>query len=546
MIFTAAELSRVDCANAIFDQIVALSRRRIWSRLQPAPREIPIGLSGKTHQHLYKEILKVVGALEQQMIHDIQDFREIIAQLKVLSEHCRLLQNCSRNSNDELLLLGEIVTQSHNISVNGGKSSLESHVVDKRFVFQDARWMCCIRQLDKIGRYRGFCESAAEDSRRYPEMFKHIELHTLNPYKPARSLITGGQAARSHLHVHAEMQILAFYGLKSNAKLPKPRVIGVSRAACYLCNLFVQRHEGFFVTKTHGRLFDAWNFPDLAETDPTQQDIYRETIARMDSNMRNALVRELRNPSRRQNPIGSWPALPLPTISSPVASTILSQVPEEAENGFIETAFPDSHSSLTAKQNTTPPIPTIPPLNAPSEDPDPGIESITQVPPPDSPPPSPFSSNPSPQPSHFSLATIGPARSNHPPAPIPSPIPPSPSPPTTSPRLPPSSLPLLSPTLPTTHTITPTSPFHTRIANISTTFEIEPNAKGTVTIDDTTNHSHSTDNERISATAQPIDVMQMEAGTGLVFERAGGVDGVVLDLKFGGRGRRVELKWVEG
>lgn len=60
--------------------------------------------------------------------------------------------------------------------------------------------------------------------------------------------------------VHAEIQLLAYHEL--NPGQPKPRVIGSSKDACYLCNLFVNLHGQFQVLRSHGRIYDRWLLPD--------------------------------------------------------------------------------------------------------------------------------------------------------------------------------------------------------------------------------------------------------------------------------------------
>lgn len=59
--------------------------------------------------------------------------------------------------------------------------------------------------------------------------------------------------------VHAEVQILLFY--EQTPQMFRPRIIGSSKSACYLCNLFIQSHGQFQVSRSHGRLYDRWILP---------------------------------------------------------------------------------------------------------------------------------------------------------------------------------------------------------------------------------------------------------------------------------------------
>ena len=62
--------------------------------------------------------------------------------------------------------------------------------------------------------------------------------------------------------VHAEVQLFLFY--EQQPRVSRPRIIGSSKSACYLCDLFIQLHGEFSVPRTHGRLYDRWMLPDHA------------------------------------------------------------------------------------------------------------------------------------------------------------------------------------------------------------------------------------------------------------------------------------------
>lgn len=66
--------------------------------------------------------------------------------------------------------------------------------------------------------------------------------------------------------VHAEIQLLLFYEGKPH--VPRPRIIGSSKSACYLCDLFIQVHGEFGTPRTHGRLYDRWMLPEQSISQP--------------------------------------------------------------------------------------------------------------------------------------------------------------------------------------------------------------------------------------------------------------------------------------
>jgi len=69
--------------------------------------------------------------------------------------------------------------------------------------------------------------------------------------------------------IHAEIQLLFFYEI--HPRILRPRVICSSKSACYLCNLFIQIHNQFFMHRTHGRLYDKWILPDWLDAIPTDR-----------------------------------------------------------------------------------------------------------------------------------------------------------------------------------------------------------------------------------------------------------------------------------
>lgn len=328
---------------------MAANQRRIWSRLQPAPQDIPIGLAGKTHKPLHEEISDLCDELERQSSNIYKGSPLIVQQLRTVQEVIQRVSDYPLNSDMMIPLLKEVVLACHDVCTLDVPSSLEGYVQDHGFVTRENKYLLCIRQIDKLGRYWGLCKSTTLDSKRYPQLFENMKLYTLCPFKAATSLITAGRGQRAYLHVHAEMQILAFYGLKSSVQVPKPRVIGVSRAACYLCNLFIQKHGEFYVTKTHGWLFDAWNFPDLAATDTHQQSVYRQTLMKMDQEIQKELTKQYHNHVKRQKPMGSRLALPFPSTNSPVPSTTISTLPEANEIEPILLASPSTGASQVSE-----------------------------------------------------------------------------------------------------------------------------------------------------------------------------------------------------
>ena len=92
--------------------------------------------------------------------------------------------------------------------------------------------------------------------------------HLLNAYG-SQSLLAARMKFQSRMSncpvpwkVHAEIQLLLFY--EQQPRGSRPRIIGSSKSACYLCDLFIQTHGEFRVPRTHGRLYDRWILPEHA------------------------------------------------------------------------------------------------------------------------------------------------------------------------------------------------------------------------------------------------------------------------------------------
>ena len=154
-----------------------------------------------------------------------------------------------------------------------------------------------VRTADKLGRYWKCCERLARmaSSKRYKQCFDDIKVVSLNPFEPRIVL-------RSERHIHAEIQIITYFTL--NSTVPKPRVIGISKATCYLCNLFLAHFPEYLVSATHGAIFEHWSIPDLDAYTTADRLKLRTIIAAMNR----ALIQQARNNHRFEAPAqsGIW------------------------------------------------------------------------------------------------------------------------------------------------------------------------------------------------------------------------------------------------
>ena len=113
-------------------------------------------------------------------------------------------------------------------------------------------------------------------------------------YNPARISLaesffaTRVSGSNAQWKVHAEIQILLFY--EQNPDLLRPRLIGSSKSACYLCDLFIHQHQVFQVSRSHGRLYDRWVLPRQV-LDPSPDNFYlRSVVDSFNATLENKIV----------------------------------------------------------------------------------------------------------------------------------------------------------------------------------------------------------------------------------------------------------------
>ncbi|KAL9638735.1 MAG: hypothetical protein Q9164_001371 [Protoblastenia rupestris] len=129
-------------------------------------------------------------------------------------------------------------------------------------------------------------------------------------------------------YVHAEIRLLAFYAVHSELDLKAPRVLGVSRSACYLCNLFIRRHGQFFISRTHGRLYDQWTVPDVFDCQLYQPQClkFRQVLKEVNDELLRILPIEQQR-ARNRNRGRPWP---IESDTSLLAGLSRSPLPSDA------------------------------------------------------------------------------------------------------------------------------------------------------------------------------------------------------------------------
>jgi hypothetical protein len=272
--------------------------------------------------------------------------------LEDLCGTCQRVDDHDKNTEGEMECLKDVVRQSYDLCTSGGTRTIEETLSGHGFERKIAGDNKYIRQANKIGRYWGLCEFMAEASRKYGDLFGNMSLQPLPSYMDIKSPISfkGGEVS---CHVHAEIQLLIFYGKDPSLAASTPRILGVSKAACYLCDLFIHDHGQFFITKTHGRLHDQWTVPDLAEFSQHERADYRRILVAVNKQLETTIVNLRTSRPNRQYPLGSWLSLPNAFPMSPAMSNAATVISENSKHTSVTPRFP---SGASTPRQAPPPV----------------------------------------------------------------------------------------------------------------------------------------------------------------------------------------------
>lgn len=365
LICPALELLPKPCAEEVFEHVIVLSQKRLHARLQSRRWIRPKYMSKTQRKPLYQELRKLSQELFKRPPFTRMDISPLVNKLKGLCDSFEVVDSEWENTEQGVQILKDIVRKSYEFCTSGGTCTLEETVhnlgLNPSLLRADKR----IQQVNKIGRYWGLCVYMAKRSKEYGQLFKNLNLQTLQPYQSIKSSISFFPGKRVSCFVHAEIQLVTFYGLNANAATKSPRVLGVSKSACYLCSLFVLIQGHYFITKTHGHLYDLWNVPDLASYEPNQLADYRRVLSDMNKKIKKDLARQKRSGYSRKLPLTSSVDLPKGQILSPLHSGVGTLISNGSSNPDYDLTLPPIRSLVlpTEQQDSSIPLAESPMLN---------------------------------------------------------------------------------------------------------------------------------------------------------------------------------------
>lgn len=305
--------SEAETVENVFTKIVRLNRLRIYQRVRKAVGHPPIFREkGRTRTNpddkLWKAFTRMLKSHTKGSVQRLTEQghelvrRGLALNIKLLAVLESLsVDEIEHGSDDALQQLANISKDCFNLTTDGGRVSFKVLLVECGL---DARlWLRSkyIGEVDKIGAYSRMALSLLKIhrhiSRRRPQNLPPItlEIEGVRPYVSVTKE-PSIQGRPMSCYVHAEVQLITHLAQQepraANASSPaqytrlrQPRFIGASKNACFLCFLFLSCYGGPKSPATHGRLYDQWTVPDLAEYTPDQAEHLRHAIQLMHTTM---------------------------------------------------------------------------------------------------------------------------------------------------------------------------------------------------------------------------------------------------------------------
>lgn len=181
------------------------------------------------------------------------------------------------------LVLESVIMKCADMATTGNLRSVEEHL---RTIGLSAslREIPDICQVDKLARYLFLCKDLIRLARKpeYRLLFSNIDVITLDAYPGTLRL-----GLQSKCFVHAEVQQVIHY--EHHPFQPAPRAIECSKSACYLCDLFLLKHNQSRISHSHRRLYEKWTIPDVDWMTKTQATAFSTIVQDMTQHLRQTI-----------------------------------------------------------------------------------------------------------------------------------------------------------------------------------------------------------------------------------------------------------------
>jgi OTT_1508-like deaminase len=349
--YSLADTTTLHCKDEILTILVDLHRPRINARLQTRK-------SRRVVQEGLEDALLSLKKSPTSPQHFI-----LITRLEILCEALRQYHSQTekkRTTED----VKEVVLACYDFfkpqpDGQGMKAMLAGAGID----IDESRGDPHLRQVGKIATLCHMAEllssiASHQNSRR---LCVNIGIRYLPTYQSIQSPVPAVDGGSTECRIHAEVQLVVEFDISNSSHWNRPRVIGSSKAPCYLCELFINQHGQYLVPRTHGRLTPRWTIPDLNSFSASQLSQYRRIIKDMDCELQKPVtVPHL----RRLDAAMSWQAfsqlnfvMSQPTVASHTNFTISE----------VQTTLPSLEAPLILNKGQTSAIGSVPGLGESNE-----------------------------------------------------------------------------------------------------------------------------------------------------------------------------------
>jgi hypothetical protein len=280
--------------------VTRLHFRRILGRLRSSKWAKPTFLSRSHKKPLWRDFDNVIHRVQFLYNKRENTVRQVLEQqLKSLAQLYSSFEAFAAGSEEEFFHLVNMIRISYNDCTSADIRDYAGRLTSTGQTSQVRSALKTLRQVEKIAAYYKVSRTLVHASRRYPQYFQQgtVRLEYLPRFASLPTSIGYEDWAKT-CHVHAEIQLAVHYDLvryskdeSTAANAPSPRVIGTSKYLCYLCYLFLKYHGRYPTANTHGRLYDQWTIPDLADFGEQKRLKYRLVIQQMDEEIRNETLK---------------------------------------------------------------------------------------------------------------------------------------------------------------------------------------------------------------------------------------------------------------
>lgn len=262
----------------VLTKVLTLNESRIYARLKSIKWDKPGYQRSKDNgeRPLWREISQICNHIEPSDNRSVRS--ELTERLHKLVNRMKLLDNSATNADDGIIELQQVVqdcydfcsvAKNHRLKNQTSTDELHQLVENKYF-----------RRLEKIAGYFESTDSMVSAARKYPAKFRDAKVEVVPNYASVCSEISlKGRVTKCH--IHAEIQLVFHYELHAKTTEPLPRVIGTSKAACFLCAEFIKYHGVYMIDAAHFRIYDQWTIPDLGQYNDEQLARFRNIISQM-------------------------------------------------------------------------------------------------------------------------------------------------------------------------------------------------------------------------------------------------------------------------